>query len=51
MNRDGFHDLVFSFGARQAGIPLDATEACLSGEIDGLPFTACDDVQVRSRAR
>jgi hypothetical protein len=48
VNRDGYGDLVFAFDARDAAIPPGADEVCLSGEIGGLPFTACDAVDPRS---
>lgn len=51
VDRDGHDDLVAQFSAAEAAIPPDATEACLSGEIDGRPYTACDSVEVRPGLR
>jgi hypothetical protein len=47
VNRDGYADLTFAFDAGEAAIAPGADEACLSGEIGGLPFLACDAVDAR----
>lgn len=47
VNRDGLDDLTVWFRTRDAEIPPTATEACLTGELDGTPFLACDSVEPR----
>jgi len=47
INRDDYDDLTLSFRAKEAAIPPDATEACLSGELDGVGFVACGAVEPR----
>ena len=42
---DGFLDLVAHFRTPETGIFFGDTEACLTGEIDGNPFEACDDIK------
>ena len=51
VNRDDYDDLTLSFRAKEAAIPSDATEACLSGELDGVGFVACDAVESRGGNR
>ena len=38
-------DLVGHFAVKETGIAFGDTEACLTGEIDGMPFEACDDIK------
>jgi hypothetical protein len=45
VNDDGFTDLVAHFAVKETGIAFGDTEACLTGEIDGMPFEACDDIK------
>ncbi len=47
VNRDGFLDLLVFFSPQDAGIGFGDEEACLTGELDGDPFEACDSVVVR----
>jgi hypothetical protein len=51
VNRDDFDDLTLSFKAKEAAIPTDATEACLSGTFDGTAFVACDAVESKGGNR
>jgi len=51
VNRDDFDDLTVSFSAKEAAIPSDATEACLSGTFDGTAFVACDAVEPKGGNR
>jgi hypothetical protein len=44
VNDDGFGDLVTQYRIRDSGLVVGDTEACLSGEIGGTPFTACDAI-------
>ena len=37
--------LVAHFLVKETGIAFGDTEACLTGEIDGMPFEACDDIK------
>jgi hypothetical protein len=48
---DDFDDLTLSFKAKEAAIPADATEACLSGTFDGTAFVACDAVESKGGNR
>lgn len=41
---DGATDLLAHFRVQETGIAMGENEACLSGLLDGLPFTACDSV-------
>jgi hypothetical protein len=41
---DGLPDLVARFRMREAAIENEDEEACLRGELGGLPFVACDAV-------
>ena len=44
---DGDTDLVLHFRTQEAGIPADATEACLAGVLPtGESFSACDAVRI-----
>ncbi len=45
VNDDGFTDLVGHFVVKETGIAFGDEEACLTGEIDGMPFEACDDIK------
>ncbi len=45
VNDDGFTDLLGLFVTKETGIAFGDTEACLTGEIDGNPFEACDDIR------
>jgi len=49
VNGDGFLDLVAKFKSKETGIAFGDTEACLSGELDGTPFEACDSVDVKKK--
>ncbi len=49
INQDGHYDLVTRFRTADAAIPTDAIEACLSGELDGRPFVACDAINTKRR--
>ena len=51
VNRDDYDDLTLSFKAKEAAIPADATEACLSGTFDGTAFVACDAVESKGGNR
>jgi len=46
VNDDGETDLVATFLYGDTGLPLGESEACLTGEIGGTPFEACDSVVV-----
>jgi probable HAF family extracellular repeat protein len=46
VNHDGYSDLLLHFRLRDTGIGVSDTEACLSGELDGEAFLACDSVEV-----
>ncbi len=43
VNGDGIDDASYKFRTQETGIELGDTEACLSGTVDGVPFTACDN--------
>ena len=45
VNDDGFTDLLAHFVVKETGIAFGDEEACLTGEIDGMPFEACDDIK------
>ncbi len=47
VNRDERDDLSVWFDVEAAGLPPGTGEACLTGQIGGLPFVACDAVDVR----
>ena len=47
VNRDERDDLSLRFDVEAAGLPPGTGEACLTGQIGGLPFVACDAVDVR----
>jgi YVTN family beta-propeller protein len=49
VNRDGHPDQVVAFDADETGLAPGDTTACLSGEIAGAGFRACDEVEVRDR--
>jgi hypothetical protein len=51
VNGDGHPDLVAVFAARDSGLQVGDTEACVSGEIEGLPFEGCDAVVVVNQIR
>jgi hypothetical protein len=42
VNGDGETDLVAPFPFGVTGLPLGESEACLTGEVDGIPFAGCD---------
>lgn len=44
---DGTDDLLLRFEPDDTGLGPDDVEACLTGSIAGLPFVACDSVEVR----
>lgn len=46
VNDDGETDLLATFLYSETGLPLGESEACLTGEIDGIPFQGCDTVLV-----
>lgn len=46
VNSDGFVDKVYHFKFSATGLDPSDTEACLSGEIDGLDFLGCDAVKI-----
>jgi hypothetical protein len=48
-NRDGFADLIGRFPLAEAEIADGVTEACLTGEINGVAFTACDAIRMVPR--
>jgi hypothetical protein len=45
VNEDGFVDLLSHYRTQDAGLPLGATEACVSGRFDGTTFLACDAIR------
>jgi hypothetical protein len=47
VNRDGFPDAIVSFDSSETGLAPSDTEACLTGELEGDAFRACDAVDVR----
>jgi uncharacterized membrane protein len=46
VNRDGHRDLGVRFRTAETGLAPGDTEACLMGTADGLPFRACDAIEV-----
>ena len=40
-----FLDLLGHFPTPETGIAMGDTEACLTGESDGMPFGGCDDIE------
>jgi hypothetical protein len=46
VNDDGETDLVPTFLYGETGLPLGESQACLTGQIDGMPFEGCDTVVV-----
>ena len=42
---DGYLDLVSHFRTQQTGIVIGTLEACITGEIAGIPFEGCDDIR------
>jgi hypothetical protein len=46
IDRDGHRDLLASFRVEDAGIDPRDAEACLTGTLEGIPFRACDAVEV-----
>jgi hypothetical protein len=48
---NGFADLIVRFRAVDTGIRRGDNELCLIGEIDEVPFAACDSVRTRPRPR
>ena len=42
---DGFTDLVAHFAVRETGIGIGDEEACITGEIHGMPFEGCDAIR------
>jgi beta propeller repeat protein len=46
VNRDGRDDLVATFWYGETDLPIGSSEACLTGEIGGRAFEACDTVLV-----
>ena len=51
VNGDEYTDLVAHFRVNESGIESTDEEVCLSGEIAGDSFTACDTIEVRQRSR
>jgi hypothetical protein len=49
VNRDGHPDQVVAFDAGETGLAPGDASACLTGELDGARFRACDEVEVRDR--
>lgn len=48
-NGDGLPDLTLHFRVEDSGLATYHEQACLEGELEGKPFLACDDVEVRDR--
>ena len=46
VNRDGFRDALLTFDLSATGIALGDTEACLTGQLEGDAFRACDEIEV-----
>jgi len=46
-NRDGFPDLVLRFWLRDTGLTSRDEQACLQGVVDGMPFEACDAMELQ----
>jgi len=46
INGDGYADLTPAFRYGDTGLPVGVSQACLSGEMAGAPFMACDTVNV-----
>ena len=44
VNDDGYLDLVSHFRTQQTGIVIGTLVACITGELDGIPFEGCDDI-------
>jgi len=51
VNRDGYPDQVVLFDVDDTGLAPGDETACLAGDLDGVAFRACDDVEVRDRRR
>jgi len=45
VNDDGYLDLVSHFRTQATGIVIGDLEACITGEIAGIPFEGCDDIR------
>ena len=45
VNDDGLTDLLGHYRTRETGIAFGDTETCLTGQIDGTLFEACDDIR------
>jgi len=45
VNDDGFIDLVLLYVQQETGIVKGDTEACVTGELDGQPFSGCDAIK------
>ena len=45
MNDDGLTDLLGHYRTRETGIAFGDTETCLTGQVDGTLFEACDDIR------
>lgn len=49
VDRDGWEDLLLYFDVEDSGLEPGLLEACLSGEIEGVAFRACDALRVDPR--